>query len=41
MGTQQIRDIQTLPEKPRWEDGIDEGWQREEKNLFEITQPEF
>lgn len=41
MENQQIRDIQTLPEKPRREDGVDEGWQREEKNLFEITQPEF
>lgn len=41
METQQIRDIQTLPEKPRKEDGVDEGWQREEKNLLEITRPEF
>jgi hypothetical protein len=41
METQQIRNIQTLPEKPRKEDGVDESWQREEKNLLEITRPEF
>jgi len=41
METQQIRDIQTLPEKPRREDGVDEGLQREEKDQFKITQPEF
>lgn len=41
METQQILDIQTLPEKPRRKDGVDEGWQRKEKNLFESTRPEF
>lgn len=41
MEIQQIRGIQTLPEKPRSEDGVDEAFQREEKHLFTMTQPEF
>jgi hypothetical protein len=41
METQHIQDIQTLPEKPGREDGVDDRVEREEKNLLEITRPEF
>jgi hypothetical protein len=41
METQRIPDIQTLPEKPGREDGVGECWQRNEKNLLEITGTEF
>lgn len=41
METQQIQDIQTLPEKSGWENGVDGRVEREEKNLLENTRPEF
>ena len=36
METQRIPDIQPLPEKPRKEVGVGEGWQRNEKNLLRV-----